>query len=587
MVNVLGISAGFHDSAAAVVRDGRLAAAAAEERFTRVKHDASLPIHAVRSCLQQARLTLADIDVIAHYEHPHEKLARQLWIALRPEADPETRSHVILSVNLGDPLEEIRRVLNYTGRVRSFAHHHSHAASAFFCSGFDRAAALTADGVGEWTTTAYWQAQAAAIVPLETVDFPHSLGLLYSTITAYLGFSVNDDEYKVMGLAPYGEPRFGREMEELIEVQPRGQFQLKLEYFDFLRPGRNRMYSDALFDLFGRPAREPGAAIEAFHCDVARSLQVMVERVLLEKARYLHELTGESRLCLAGGVALNSVANGRLRREGPFDEIFIQPAAGDDGGAIGAACLGFAAATGNAPDARMTDALLGPGFSAPYIQRLLSECGFDVSAMERSNDDYLGAVARRLASGMVVGWFDGRMEFGPRALGARSILADPRVDGMRDRINTLVKKREAFRPFAPSVLLGQSSRHFEMQGESPFMLETCQVRSDLSMPAITHVDGSARAQTVREDSPFGRLLAAFFELTGCPVLLNTSFNVAGEPIVCTPEDAIRCFVRSDLDALALQGWLIARRDIPARWLALRDRPVREHTMARDTVYTLI
>jgi carbamoyltransferase len=559
-VNVVGISAFFHESACCLLRDGRLVAAAEEERFSRVKHDPRLPAAAFRWCLRRGGIGIADVDCVAYYESPVKKLARQLWSRIPPRD--------LAWLDPGRPERAIREGLGYEGSLLTFDHHLSHAASAFFFSGFPEAAVLTVDGVGEWATTTYGRAGGLTIAPFEQVAFPHSLGLLYSTLTAYLGFAVNDGEYKVMGLAPYGEPRYAGEMRRLVSSAPGGQYRLALEYFDFLR-GR-RMYSAALPRLFGAPPRRPEEEIAPFHCDVARSLQTVLEEILLEKVRYLHGRTGLADLCLAGGVALNVVANGRILREGPFQRLFVQPAAGDAGGCLGAAALAHARLTGERPGGPLRHVYLGPSWTAGEVAELLAAAGLAAEDFRGREAALLDATAERLAAGRVVGWFQGAMELGPRALGARSLLADARHPGMRDRLNRLVKKREAFRPFAPSVLAAHAREHFALDHPSPFMLETCRVVSPLALPAVTHVDGSARPQTVdAADAPrFAALLEAFRRRTGCPVLVNTSFNVRGEPIVCSPVDALCSMGVSGIDALVLEDFLLDRPALPGNWAEL-------------------
>ncbi len=423
------------------------------------------------------------------------------------------------------------------------------------------------DGVGEWATTSYGRGRGTEIELFEEVDFPHSLGLLYATLTSYLGFEVNDGEYKVMGLAPYGEPRCVDEVRRLVSSGPDGQYRLDLDYFDFVR-GR-RMYSDALPRLFGEPPRDPEAEITRFHQDVARSLQAVLEEILLAKARWLHEQTGLPDLCMAGGVALNVVANGRILREGPFERLFVQPAAGDSGGCLGAAALAHVQLTGERPEP-LRHVYLGPRWSVEEIAGLLASTGIPAHDFRGRERDLLEAVAVRLERGQVVGWFHGPLELGPRALGGRSLLADPRDPQMRDRLNRLVKKREAFRPFAPSVLAGHAAEHFDLDHPSPYMLETCRVVSPLDLPAVTHVDGSARPQTVNpEVSPrYAALLEAFRRRTGCPLLVNTSFNVRGEPIVASPVDALSCMGVSGIDAVVLEDFLIDRAMLPANWADL-------------------
>jgi carbamoyltransferase len=577
-VNVAGISAFYHESAACLLRDGRLVAAAAEERFSRRKHDAALPVAAFRSCLEAGGLTAADLDAVAFYELPVEKLSRQLWAG--PPAGQQHRQggHGGAAADLAwlDPRRPQRAIAERLGvecPVLAFPHHRSHAASAFCFSGFDEAAVLTVDGVGEWATTTYGRADAGGIERLEEVRFPHSLGLLYSAVTSFLGFRVNGGEYKVMGLAPYGQPRFAAAMEALVASGAGGAYALDLRYFDFVR-GRT-MWSPAMAELLGGPPRRPDEPIEAFHCDVARSLQERLEEILLEKARFLHGRTGARDLCFAGGVALNAVANGRIAREGPFERLFVPPAPGDAGGCLGAAALAHRELAGSWEGLRLAplDARMGPRFTPQEIASWLAASGLraeGVADHRGREGELVEEVARRLAAGEVVGWFHGRMEFGPRALGARSFLASPLDAALRERLNAVVKRREPFRPFAPSVLAEHAAANFELDHPSPYMLETCRVRSPLELPAITHVDGSARPQTVdRAAAPrFAALLDAFLRRTGCPMLLNTSFNVADEPIVCSPEDAVRCFAISGADALVLEDFLIERAAVPETWAAL-------------------
>jgi carbamoyltransferase len=590
-LNVLGISAHYHDAACCLLRDGELIAAAEEERFSRSKHDPRLPWRAFRFCLEQGGITLADVDCVAYYENPTKKLSRQIWMALHPEAADSVRRMVINRLpNRIDRVErQIRGMLGYDGRLEIFDHHQSHAASSFFYSGFDEAAILTLDGVGEWATTTFGQATGPHIDLFEEVQFPSSLGLLYSALTSYLGFEVNDGEYKVMGLAPYGEPRYADQVRALVTLEEGGQYHLNLEYFNFLR--RDRMYSDRLIELFGEPPRRPESALLPFHYDVARSLQWVLEEILLEKVGYLHRRVPSRNLCMAGGVALNCVANSRVLRDGPFDELFIQPAASDAGGCLGAAALAHVRLTGERPvQGRLTHMYWGPATPAEEIAGMLAGTSLRPLDYRGRTDALLAATVDRLAAGKVVGWFQGRMELGPRALGARSILADPRDEGMRDRINALVKMRESFRPFAPAVLASRAGEHFAIDHPSPFMLETCQVRSPFELPAITHVDRSARLQTVDpEASPrFAALLACFADRTGCPILLNTSFNMRGEPIVCTAEDALLCFVRSQIDTLVLEDFLIDRDSIPPAWSETASRLSRpEAPRVGYKVYTLL
>lgn len=588
-LNILGISAFFHDSACCLLRDGEVVAAVEEERFSRRKHDPGLPWQAFRFCLESAGLMLDDLDAIAYYEDPVKKLGRQLWMALHPSLPEARRRSLVSRLEPGEVERQLRRELGWEGPVDGFDHHQSHAASAYYFSGFEDAAIFTVDGVGEWATTTFGRGAGADLELLEEVHFPDSIGMLYSTITAYLGFKVNSGEFKVMGLAPYGRPRYVRQMQRLVDPGAHGQYRLCLDYFDFI--GAERMYSDRLVELFGHPPRPPESEIEQFHKDVARSLQVMLEELLLRQVRHLHERVESSNLCMAGGVALNCVANGRLLREGPFERLFVQPAASDSGCSLGAAMLSHVRRSGELPGRRerMAHVYLGPRYRSSEVAELLAASEVEALDFRGDEEALLEAVAERLAAGKVIGWFHGRMEFGPRALGSRSILADPRGPEMRDRINALVKKREAFRPFAPAVLLERMAEHFDLDHPSPFMLETCQVTSSLHLPAITHVDGSARVQTVdpRHSPRFAALIEHFARRTGCPILLNTSFNLRGEPIVCTPVDALRTFIRSRIDTLVLEDFVLDRDAMPPLWepfLELEEAPAG--SSITHEVYTL-
>jgi carbamoyltransferase len=555
MANIVGISAYFHDSACCLLQDGKLVAAAQQERFSRRKHDARLPLAAFRWCLQEGGLSIQDIDVIAYYELPERKLERQLSQLM---TQLSRRRCLQLWAGMRRPAGEIREVLGYEGEIVFSEHHLSHAASAFYFSGFREAAILTVDAVGEWATTTYGHGSDRGIELFEEVRFPHSIGLLYSTLTAYLGFAVNDGEYKVMGLAPYGRPSYVKQIRMMLEALPGGQFRLSEDYFDFTRD--DSMHAQALPIHFGQPPRRPDEELTQFHCDVARSLQAAIEETLLEKVRYLHDRVPVDDLCMAGGVALNCVAIGKIAREGPFRRVFIQPAAGDAGGALGAAAVAQAGIAGGEWREHMEHAYWGPAYSAEEIQDGLLSTGVSAADFGGQEEALLEEAGKLLLEGKVVGWFHGRMEFGPRALGARSLLADPRHPEMRDRINGIIKERESFRPFAPAVLECAASQHFDLSHPSPFMLETCQVTSPLSLPSITHVDGSARVQTVAErDNPrFARLLQWFYARTGCPMLLNTSFNLKNEPIVASPCDALITFAKSKIDALVLDDYLVRR-----------------------------
>jgi carbamoyltransferase len=558
--NIIGISCFFHDAACCLLKDGVLVAAVEEERFSRRKHDAGIPKRAFNYCLEEGGLTIDQIDCVAYYEEPAKKLARQIWMML-PGLPSEKK--VLTRLDPRRPEREIREVLGYDGPIDYVGHHQAHAASSFYYSGFKDAAILTVDGVGEWDTTSFGRGNGNGLEILETVEFPHSLGLLFSTITGYLGFEVNEGEYKVMGLAPYGQPRHADMIRKLIINECGGQYKLDLRYFDFT--SFDRMYSDEMISLFGHPPRQPRTEILDFHKDLARSLQYVLEEILMSKLQHLHELTGSENLCMAGGVALNCVANGRIKREGPFKRMFIQPAAGDSGGSLGAAAIAHKRRTNGKTESLsiLRHAYLGPRFSSDEVASFVESAGIKAQDFRGREPELLDAVAQRLAAGKIIGWFHGRMEFGPRALGARSILGDPRADTMQDRINSIIKQRESFRPFAPAVLEERVAEHFDLDHPSRYMLETCQVKSSIKLPAITHVDGSARVQTVDDEvNPrFARLLRAFEKQTGCPILLNTSFNMNYEPIVCTPVDAVICFIRSGLDTLVLEDFIIDRSAI--------------------------
>lgn len=571
-MNIIGISAGYHDSACSLISDGALVAAVEEERFSRVKNDRALPRQAFRYCLRAGGLSIADIDCVAYYEDPALKLGRQVWMSLLPELGAERRQTLVRRLLRPPPQNAIRQVLGYEGPIETVNHHLSHAASSYFCSGYEEAAILTVDGVGDWPTTTYSRARGLHIERLESVDFPDSLGLFYSAVTAYLGFEVNEGEYKIMGLAPYGKPAYLEQLRQTIAPGSDGQYRLDMKYYGFMH--EDRMYSDEFAALLGRPPRTPGSPLEQFHSDVARSAQVLLEEVLLAKVRYLHERAPSENLCMAGGVALNVAANGRILREGPFKRLFVQPAAGDAGAAVGAAAAAYARNTARRPlQAPLRNVLLGPSVESEEIRRLLEGSTAQFEDFRHREPELLGCVVEHLLAGKVIGWFHGRCEFGPRALGARSILADPRRPEMRDRINASVKKRESFRPFAPSVLEEEQSRHFDLRHSSPFMLETCQVTSALELPAITHVDGSARVHTVSAaDNPrFWRLLQEFHRRSGCPILLNTSFNMRGEPIVCNAVDALACFAASSIDILVLEDFVLDRHCISPLWELMTQR----------------
>jgi carbamoyltransferase len=589
---ILGLSAYYHDSAACLLRDGVIVAAAQEERFTRVKGDPDFPAHAVEYCLRSAGITVADLDYVGFYDKPLLKFERILetYLSVAPRgfrsllrAGPLwIKEKLFTDHRLRDALP------GYPGEVYYAEHHESHAASAFFPSPFEEAAILTIDGVGEWATSVCAMGRGNDFEILRELHWPDSLGLLYSAFTYFAGFKVNSGEYKVMGLAPYGEPKYVDVIfRELVSLRDDGSFTLNQQYFNYL--SGLTMTNDAFARLFGGPHREPESKLTQREMDLARSVQVVCEEIMLRMARSLHQETGARHLCLAGGVALNCVGNGRLLREGPFEQIWIQPAAGDAGGALGVAQLLWhrtcAAPRTVCPgkDA-MQGAYLGPSFTPDEIAEFLTSQGASFEKLDRPA--LLERVAAILASERIVGWFDGRMEFGPRALGARSILGDPRSPRMQAEMNIKIKFREGFRPFAPSVLRERVSDYFELDCDSPYMLLVAPVKAERQIPmtkeqhalwgidqlnvprsdipAVTHVDYSARVQTVTRDDndTYYDLIAEFERQTGCAVLVNTSFNVRGEPIVCTPADAYRCFMRTHIDYLVLGPYLLDKTTQP-------------------------
>jgi len=598
-MNLIGISAHYHDSAAALIRDGQIVAAAQEERFTRKKHDPDFPAHAIRYCLQEAGLTLADIDGVVYYDKPLIKFERLLETYLAYAPSGFISFIKAMPVWLKDKLylkQTLKKELAKLGGCKEAEvppllfteHHQAHAASAFFPSPFEKAAVLCMDGVGEWATTSVWLGEGNQLTPLWEINFPHSLGMLYSAFTYYTGFKVNSGEYKLMGLAPYGEPKYvDLILDKLIDLKEDGSFRMDMQYFNYATG--LTMTNDRFADLFGGPARQPESAISQKEMDIARSIQAVTEEIVLRLGRTVHRELGVDHLCLAGGVALNCVSNGRLLREGPFKEIWIQPAAGDAGGAIGCALAAYYAKSGAArvPEAgdSMQGSYLGPRFAADEIRRQLDEYG----AVYRELDDteFFDRVSDVLAEEKVVGWFQGRMEFGPRALGGRSIIGDPRSRNMQSVMNLKIKYRESFRPFAPSVRAEKVGEWFEQESASPYMLIVAPVREDKriamtaeeeklfgidklnvprsQIPAVTHVDYSARIQTIHQQTNprYYRLIEAFEAKTGCPVLINTSFNVRGEPIVCTPQDAYRCFMRTEMDYLVIENFVLAKSDQPA------------------------
>jgi len=587
--HALGISAFYHDSAACLLRDGEIVAAAQEERFTRKKGDASFPHRAVAYCLEAAGIGVNDLEFVGFYDKPLLKFERILetYLGIAPKG---FRSFLMAGpLWMKDKIymdRQLRRDLGYGGQILYCEHHESHAASAFFPSPFEQAAILTIDGVGEWATASIGVGKGNDIEILQELHWPDSLGLLYSAFTYYTGFKVNSGEYKVMGLAPYGEPKYVDAIyDELIDLREDGSFRLKQKYFNYL--GGLTMTNGQFDRLFGGPPRVPETKLTQREMDLARSVQVVCEEIMLRMARTAHRLTGLDDLCMAGGVALNCVGNGRLLREGPFKRIWIQPAAGDAGGALGVAQLIWHRHAGQ-PRRSGCDAMkgsyLGPSFTDDSIEQFLVKAGASYERLDRGH--LSERVAGLLADEKIVGWFDGRMEFGPRALGARSILGDPRSPRMQAQMNIKIKFREGFRPFAPSVLRERVSDYFELDADSPYMLLVAPVRSDRripltgeqqhlwgidklnvprsDLPAITHIDYSARIQTVTHaTSPhYYDLIKAFERLTGCGVLVNTSFNVRGEPIVCTPADAYQCFMRTHIDYLVLGSFLLDKRTQP-------------------------
>ena len=611
MTAILGISAFYHDSAAALVVDGKIAAAAQEERFTRKKHDPDFPIHAIDYCLEETGLSPETIDYVGFYDKPFLKFERLLetYLSFAPAG--------FRSFTLAMPLwlrQKLRlpREMNqglrkgYQKRYIFCEHHESHAASAFFPCPFEEAAILTMDGVGEWATTTMGSGRGNRIDLSHELRFPHSLGLLYSAFTYFTGFRVNSGEYKLMGLAPYGEPRYvDLILEKLVDLKEDGSFRMDLSYFNYCQ---GLTMTSRKFDrLFGRPPRQPETPLTESDMDLAASIQKVTEEIMLRSASHLHDLTGLKNLCLAGGVALNCVGNGRIQREGPFDNVWIQPAAGDAGGALGVALLIWhqlldEPRQADQPDSQM-GSLLGPRFGDEQIRQALSKAG-GVYHHFRDEDELCSQVAELLDSQQVVGWMQGRMEFGPRALGSRSIIGDARDQEMQTVMNVKIKFRESFRPFAPSVLEERAAEHFEMKTEqpSPYMLLVAPVQpsqrlqpgekaSQLKglqklkgnrsqLPAITHVDYSARVQTVDEtrNPRYHKLIRAFEQKTGCPVIINTSFNVRGEPIVCTPAEAYHCFMGTHMDVLVVGNFLLHKKEQPKSELVPTDSYISQFEM---------
>jgi carbamoyltransferase len=596
-MRILGISAFYHDSAAALIDDGRIVAAAQEERFTRRKHDPGFPHHAIAYCLTEAGVAAEALDHVVFYDKPFLKFERLLetYIALAPNGFRSFKMAIPLWLKeklfqkslLKDELAKFSEDFDRE-RLLFCEHHLSHAASAFFPSPYDNAVVLTMDGVGEWATTSAALGNGNALEIFQEIHFPHSLGLLYSAATYYTGFKVNSGEYKVMGLAPYGEPKYAKLiLDNLIDLKPDGSFRLDMSYFDYCTGFT--MTNDRFAKLFGQPVRSPDQLLTQFHMDVAASIQAVLDEAVLRLTRSLSSQTGSRNLCLAGGVALNCVANGKVLRDGRFDNVWIQPAAGDAGGAVGSALAAHHIYKGHPRKANGADAMagsyLGPGYDQAEIERRLTSAGAKFAVLDEQ--EMIDRTAEALAAQKAVGWFQGRMEFGPRSLGARSILGDARSPAMQKTLNLKVKYRESFRPFAPAVLREDVTDWFDIDSDSPYMLLVADVRQDKhrrmtaeeqalfgidklnvsrsEIPAVTHVDYSARIQTVHSQTNplFHRLLSRFKALTGCPVLVNTSFNVRGEPIVCTPDDAFRCFMGNELDLLVVGNCVLQKAEQPA------------------------
>lgn len=561
-MNILGVSCFYHDSSAALLQDGKITAAAQEERWTRKKHDISFPENAIRYCLEQAGITIKQVDAVGFYEKPILKFERLLSSHL--ETFP--KSYKVFVQALPSWITEklripniLRKKFHYEGNVFFVDHHTAHAASAFHASPFDEAAIFTADGVGEWTTTTLGYGKGTEVTPFKELHFPHSLGLLYSSVTAHLGFKVNNDEYKVMGLAPYGKPTYYDEFRKIIDVKEDGSYCLDMKYFTFHYG--TRMLSRKFEEKFG-PVRGKEGPVEERHKDIASSLQKVVEEVVFAAANHLHGLTKTKNLCLAGGVALNSVANGKLTRMTPFKKVYVPPAPSDPGAAVGAATVVYHMLLGKPRASVMDRADLGPGFSHSQIKEFLDSHG--VVYKELSEKELIKVVAKLIWENNVVGWFQGRMEFGERALGNRSILANPCNPEMKDILNLKVKHREQFRPFAPVVAAEDANKYFDVDIEVPFMSFVYPVKEGKRkmLPAITHVDGSGRLQTIRKEANprYYGVIKEFEKLSKVPILVNTSFNIRGEPIVMTPDHAYRCFTGTGIDYLAMDTFLIKRED---------------------------
>ncbi|HXK09767.1 MAG TPA: carbamoyltransferase [Vicinamibacteria bacterium] len=564
--HVLGISCFYHDAAAALLRDGVVVAAGQEERFSRKRHDSGFPHRAIQYVLHEGGVRPEELDAVGFYDKPLLKFERMLatYIATFPRSFSSFRKAMPLWLHekLWVPSIIRKELKPYKGPIYFAEHHTSHAASCFLPSPFEEAAILTVDGVGEWATASYGVGRGTDVTLFKEIRFPHSLGLLYSAFTYYLGFKVNSAEYKVMGLAPYGKPvHFERIMKEMVHLNADGSFKLDMRYFAY--DHGLTMTNGAFDEFFGGPPRKPETWMNEREFDIAASVQKVCEEVVLHMVRHLHAETGLTRLCMAGGVALNCVANGRVIRETPMKELWVQPAAGDAGGAVGVAHYVYNTIHKRPRGRAWTHAYLGPQFTDAEIAQYLDGAGAKYGTV--GDREVVERTAKLIADGNVVGWFQGRMEFGPRALGARSILADPRDPKMRDTLNMKIKFREGFRPFAPSVLLEKAPEWFEIGCDSPYMLLVAQVREGRrTIPSVTHVDNSARLQTVsREEAPlYYDTIAEFERLTGVPIVINTSFNVRGEPIVCTPHDAYLCFMRTNMDHLVLGHHLLAKKDQP-------------------------
>lgn len=587
---ILGISAFYHDSAAAILKDGEILAAVQEERFTRIKQDYNFPSKAVEYCLREAGIEVKDIDAVVFYDKPLLKFERLLetYLAYAPRGIGSFMKAMPLWLKqkLFIPKEIDKKLVGYDGPIYFTYHHESHAASAFYPSPFEEAAIITFDGVGEWATTTYGVGKGNTISLQEQIEFPHSLGLFYSAFTYYLGFKVNSGEYKVMGLAPYGEPKYvNLILNNLIDIKEDGSFWLNQKYFNYC--AGLTMTSKKFEELFEMPVRKPESELSQKHMDIAKSLQVVTEMVMIQIAKYVKKKTGQSNLCLAGGSALNCVANGKILQEGIFDNVWIQPAAGDAGGALGAALFLWYQLEGKKRKIKKPDAqsgsYLGPEYTNDEIEKYLCEVG---AIYEKVNEEQIAQeIAQYLSEGNVVGHMNGRLEFGPRALGNRSILGDPRNAEMQKTMNLKIKFRESFRPFAPSCLEEEASEWFEIKDgqDSPYMLLTTQVKSShckentddkqgleklmverSDVPAITHVDYSARLQTVKEavNERFYHIIKEFYKVTGCPCVVNTSFNIRGEPIVCSPQDAYRCFMYTDMDVLVIGNFIMKKEEQP-------------------------